>query len=138
MIRAQSPVLPAILGAIPLLRRYRQAQALADFSSTLGTGLEAGLSAAQAWRQAAAASRTAALQRACRQLQPIFAQGRDPADVLASLKQFPADFVASYRSGSAAVNLTSTFSTLAPPTRAVPTARSRRQLCSTPACCSPW
>ena len=53
MIKTQSPILPAILGGIPLLRRYQKAQALADFSSSLGSFIEAGLRAPQAWRQAA-------------------------------------------------------------------------------------
>ena len=100
MIKTQSPVLPALLRMIPLLRRYSKAQSLADFSNTLGSFTEAGQLAQIAWREAASASRARDLQKAYNQLLPVFDAGMDPADSLEALKVFPVDFIAYYRTGA--------------------------------------
>lgn len=99
MIKIESPVLPVLLGLIPLLRRYRKSQSLADFATTIGSFTETGISVPICWREAAAASRAQGLQRAYTQLLPVFEKGANPADSLDELGVFPQDFIAYYRTG---------------------------------------
>ena len=99
MVKLESPVLPRLLNFIPLLRGYAKARALADFSITLGTYVEAGLSIRRGWSEAASASRSPEIQLANKQLAPIFEQGFDPANSISELPVFPQDFVAYYKTG---------------------------------------
>lgn len=98
--KTRNPLLPNILRAIPILRQYSKNQSIADFCDLLGNAFALGIPPQIAWQQAAVASRSPALIRANRQIQPIFHQGHDPAKDLATIRQLPKDFVAYYQTGS--------------------------------------
>ncbi|WP_269523880.1 type II secretion system F family protein [Coraliomargarita parva] len=100
MAKIESPVLPRILRCLPLLRRYSKAQAMADLSSSLGTLIEVGISAPQAWRTSATLVNDPAIRKAIRRLEPVFASGDDPAHTLDQYPCFPTLFVTLYRTGA--------------------------------------
>jgi len=100
LAKSDSPLLPAILRCVPVLRSYAQAQSLADFSYALGTFIDAGVPIRRAWQGAAAVSRDKGLRRAAEAVDAILAGEGDPTPELRRQKVFPADFCAFYETGA--------------------------------------
>ena len=100
LVKTNNPLLPRILRCIPLLRAYSKAQAMADFSFSLGTFINAGVTMQPAWRESAKVSGDPGINRAYRALAPVFAAGEDPLHQLKRFKVFPPDFVAFYSAGA--------------------------------------
>ncbi len=100
LVKTENPLLPRILRGIPILRRYDKAQAMADFSYTLGTLLDAGVPIRPAWKTSVDVARDPALARAHQSIEPLFARGESPSAHLGEHKYFPADFVAFYETGA--------------------------------------
>jgi type II secretory pathway component PulF len=100
LAKTENPLLPRLMQAIPLLRRYTRAQALADLAYALGTFLETGVPIQSAWKHSVRLTRSPRLTAAYRQIEPILKRGEDPADSLGNFAVFPPDFVAFYTSGA--------------------------------------
>lgn len=100
LIKTQNPLLPVLMRMIPLLRRYSQAQAMADFSGSLGALLQTGMNVAPAWQRAIQLSRAPRLHQAYRSIGKVIERGEDPSDSLEDFPVFPADFVSYYKTGA--------------------------------------
>ncbi|MEO5959640.1 MAG: type II secretion system F family protein [Opitutaceae bacterium] len=101
LVRRENPVLRWMGGAMPGLRGYIKAQALADFSFVLGNFLEAGVPIGPAWAAAGLLTRSPELKAAAQAMDASIARGEPPGPKLAAWKCFPADFAALYRTGEA-------------------------------------
>ncbi len=97
--RRQSPWLGRLGQVMPVLRRYRQTQALADFSFALGNFLDAGLPIGRAWSAAGAVARVPELAAAARIINAKIEEGEAPGPQLRDHRCFPEDFIALYRTG---------------------------------------
>ena len=113
MAKIESPVLPALLRSIPILRTYAKTQALADLGYVLSTLVNAGVPAPEAWRTAARLQTDPRLHRAVRRMEPVFQAGGDPGAELAKHRCFPDDFRAFYQSGARTGKLDETLATAA-------------------------
>jgi type II secretory pathway component PulF len=101
LVQRESAATRWIGGAMPGLRRYVKAQALADFSFVLGNFLQAGVPIGQAWAAAGLLTRSAELKRAAEAMEQGIARGEPPGPKLVAWKCFPPDFAALYRTGEA-------------------------------------
>ncbi len=100
LVKTHHPLLPRILRCVPLLRRYSQSQALADFAYALGTFIDAGVPIQQAWAGSANIAHDPGLNQAYKAMRSTFDAGEDPTTQLHRFKVFPADFIAFYATGS--------------------------------------
>lgn len=101
LVRRGSPFVMRVARMMPALGGYVRAQALADFSFTLGNLLEAGVPIGQAWAAAGSIARPRELQAAAEAMQAVIARGEAPGPKLAALPYFPPDFASLYRTGEA-------------------------------------
>jgi general secretion pathway protein F/type IV pilus assembly protein PilC len=101
LAKRESPLFDRVLRLLPVLRRYRREQSLADFSFALGNLLEAGAPIGEAWATAGRASRSPVLDAAARSIRETIRQGRRPGERLEAFSCFPDDFVTLYRTGEA-------------------------------------
>lgn len=88
-----------VLDFLPVLRRYRKKQALADFAFTLSIFLEAGISIVTAWKEAAHLSGSRALAKGTKPVLEVMASGGDPNQAMRQSSAFPEDFRAFYSAG---------------------------------------
>jgi len=113
MAKIESPLLPALLRGIPILRTYARTQALADLAHMLGALVKVGVSVPEAWRTTARIQSDPRIRRAVEAMEPIFQAGGDPAAELPKYRCFPADFTAFYQSGARTGKLDETLATAA-------------------------
>lgn len=107
LARTQHPLLGRFLRCLPLLRNYSRMQATADLSHALGTFIHAGIPAPSAWRMSVRLTKRPEFAKAMKRLEPIFQAGADPADQMASMPCFPAEFRAYYKAGAGSGQLDS-------------------------------
>ncbi|WOO42171.1 type II secretion system F family protein [Rubellicoccus peritrichatus] len=100
LVKTESPILPKLMRAIPVLRGYSKAQAVADFSYALGTFLDAGVNVKRSWQGAAAVAGDPDLKKATHELNATFDREEDPVPQLKRLKCFPTNFVSLYQAGA--------------------------------------
>ena len=100
LAHSDHPLLPKLLRCLPLLKKYSEMQALADLSYSLGTFIAAGVPAPSAWRLSAKIVNDERFHQVLKKLEPVFAQGNEPADALKPFKCFPPEFRAFYKSGA--------------------------------------
>ena len=105
LARMESPLFSRILLCIPVVRKYVKARAIADFSMSLGSLLEANTPIQTAWQWASKLSHDASIQKANQHLKTVFANGQNPSDVLDRFKCFPRDFKAFYKTGTSSGHL---------------------------------
>jgi type II secretory pathway component PulF len=99
MARRQHPLLKWIAELMPALRGYTRAQALADFSFSLGNFLSSGIPIGRAWATSGIISHSARLKAAARAMEAKINVGEAPGRSLATWACFPPDFVALYQTG---------------------------------------
>jgi type II secretory pathway component PulF len=100
MSRIDSPLIPRLLRSIPILRKYKYFQTIADFSESLAVFVETGIPIQSAWAHAVEIASDPRIQKAYNKLLPTFAAGQDPSSRLQESSVFPSDLVALYRSGA--------------------------------------
>jgi len=98
--RKDHPLLPRILRCFPLLKKYSETQAMADFSYSLGTFIAAGIPVPAAWRLSTRIVNDDRFKKVIQKLTPIFERGEDPAAELRQFKCFPPEFKAFYNTGA--------------------------------------
>lgn len=91
--------------AVPLVRGYLRAQALADFAQALANFLDAGLAIQRAWPLAGLLSRTPDLNEAAQKITTAITRGELPGPRMREYACFPADFAARYQVGEATGHL---------------------------------
>ncbi len=89
-----------IMNCLPVLRRYRKKQALANFSFTLSIFLNAGISILTAWHEAATLSNSSSIIKATRPVLATIEKGGDPKTAMDKSPIFPPDFKAFYSAGA--------------------------------------
>ncbi|PXA03028.1 hypothetical protein DDZ13_13995 [Coraliomargarita sinensis] len=105
LAHSDHPLLPRLLRCLPLLKKYSEMQAMADFSYSLGTFIAAGVPAPSAWRLSGKVVNDARFHAVLKRLEPVFASGNDPAHELKQFKCFPPEFCAFYKTGADSGNL---------------------------------
>jgi len=100
LAHSDHPLLPKLLRCLPLLKKYSEMQAMADLSYSIGTFIAAGVPAPSAWRLSTRIVNDERFNKVLKKLEPVFAQGNDPADALKEFKCFPPEFRAFYKSGA--------------------------------------
>lgn len=99
LMRRQNPVLHRVGRALPLVGRYLQTQALADFAFMLGNFIAAGMRIDRAWALTGSITASADLRVAASTLGDVMARGLRPGPQLTAQRCFPPDFVGLYKSG---------------------------------------
>lgn len=94
------PLLHRLLRCLPLLRKYSKMQALSDIADSLGNFIMAGVPAPDAWRFSVRLSNDPRFAVVLNRLEPLFAQGQDPSEVLHQFKCFPPEFRTAYQTGA--------------------------------------
>ncbi|MDO8544805.1 MAG: type II secretion system F family protein [Opitutaceae bacterium] len=97
--RRRNPWLLRVGRTLPFVGGYIRAQALADFSFTLGNFLETGMLVGRAWSVAGSTATLPELKTAAQSMGPVIERGEKPGTSLARWPCFPADFVALYHTG---------------------------------------
>ncbi len=105
LAKRESPLWDQTLSLLPIFRRYRREQALADFCFALGNLLDAGAPIGDAWMAAGRSSRSPALAAAARSIRETVQRGGLPGTRLEGFPCFPDDFVTMYRTGETAGQL---------------------------------
>jgi len=100
LAHSDHPLLPRLLRCLPLLRKYSRMQALSDIAYSLATFIAAGVPAPNAWRLAVRLSNDPRFALVLQRLEPVFAQGGEPAEVLQQFKCFPPEFRTAYQTGA--------------------------------------
>ncbi|RRJ95464.1 type II secretory pathway protein [Opitutaceae bacterium TAV4] len=113
LAKRESPLWDRALSLLPIFRRYRREQALADFCFALGNLLDAGAPIGDAWIAAGRSSRSPALIAAARSIRDTVQGGGLPGTRLEEFSCFPDDFVTMYRTGETAGQLDSNMIRLA-------------------------
>jgi len=88
-----------ILSFVPVLGSARRSLALSRLAMALEALISAGVNIVEAWDLAAVASNSPALRRAVADWKSHFADGRTPAELVHSSKNFPETFANLYHSG---------------------------------------
>ena len=99
LVAQKNPMASQVLDRMPLIGRYRAAQALADFTLTLGNLLDAGVIIGEAWLIASQASHSPALRQAGLEIQTTILKGEPPGLQLHRFPCFPTEYVGLYRTG---------------------------------------
>ena len=95
-----SPLLHHCLRWLPLWRGQQRFQALSDFTFSLGTALDAGISARRAWETASRTTPDPALSELARRADVLIDSGGDPVAAVRQAMWLPADVRALYQSGA--------------------------------------
>lgn len=99
LVRRQSPLVGLLAQALPGLRGYVRAQALADFAFALGNLLDAGVAIGRAWGTAGAVANSARLKHAAVAMEQAILRGEEPGAQRRVWTCFPEEFAALYRTG---------------------------------------
>jgi type II secretory pathway component PulF len=100
LARSQHPALPRLLRIFPILRKYVDAQSIADLAYSLGTFIGAGVPAPSAWRLSANVVQDPRFSKILKKLEPLFATGHDPGSELKHFKYLPPEFSTFYKTGA--------------------------------------
>lgn len=99
LIKAESPIISMLMQWMPGLRGYYHSKMIANFASSLGTFLNAGIPIDQSWAGAGLITNDKRMMKVVSRMKKIIDHGGSPGQHLAQYAIFPHDFRALYATG---------------------------------------